>query len=117
MPRFAASPSSEMTSWVTDTPARPSMASARRSPSTGALGQPGTARTVTCICPSPVVWLPGQVTVKPLQRWSDDRLLMPAPRHDLPADRLGGAAQRLAHRRGLLVPGPPAQKMDAADAD
>jgi len=30
---------------------------------------------------------------------------------------LGGTAQRLPHHRGLMVPGPPPQKMDTADAD
>jgi hypothetical protein len=54
---------------------------------------------------------------EPLQRRPYHRPLMPASRHDLPADRLGDTAQRLAHRRGLLVPGPAPQKMDTADAD
>jgi catechol 2,3-dioxygenase-like lactoylglutathione lyase family enzyme len=66
---------------------------------------------------APVLWLPGQVPVKPPQRRPDHRALMPAPRHDLPANPLGGTAQRLAHRRGLLVPGPATQKVNTADAD
>src|SRR5207237_1339036 len=108
---------SETTWCETETPGPPSRTAVSRSFRTGALGQPGTARTVSCICPAPGVLLPGQVPVEPLQRRSDHRPLMPASRHDLAADRLGGTAQRLAHHRGLLVPGPAPQKMDTADAD
>ena len=75
------------------------------------------AALVQLLSSSFCVWLPGQVPVEPLQRWPDHRLLMPASRHDLPADRFGGTAQRLAHHGGLLVPCPAPQKMDAADAD
>ena len=74
-------------------------------------------QTVRCIHPAPVAWLPGQVPVEPLQRRPDHRALMPAACHDLPANRLSGTAQRLPHHRGLMVPGPPPQKMDTADAD
>lgn len=61
--------------------------------------------------------LPGQVPVEPFERWAYHRPLMPAAGHDLPADRLGGTAQRLAHHRSLLVPGPAPQKMNTADTD
>jgi len=113
----AASSSSEITWCDIETPARPPRTVASRSSRTGAFGQPGTARTVRCIHPAPVAWLPGQVPVEPLQRRPDHRALMPAARHDLPANRLGGTAQRLAHHRGLMVPCLPPQKMDTADAD
>src|SRR5262249_17826956 len=59
----------------------------------------------------------GQVPVEPLQRRPDHRALMPAACHDLAVDRLGGTAQPLAHYRGLPVPRPPPQEMDAVDAD
>ena len=108
MPHLAASPSLEMTWCDTETPARPCRTAASRSLRTGALGQPGTARTVGCMHPAPVFRLPGQVPVEPLQRRPDHRALMPASRHDVPADRLAGTAQRLAHHRGLVVPGPAA---------
>jgi hypothetical protein len=117
MPNLAASPSSDITSCDNESPARSSRTASSRCWSTGALGQPGTPRTVRSSCRVPVVCLPGQVPVQPLQRRAYHRPLMPASLHDLPADRLGGTAQRLAHRGGLPVPGPAAQKMDAADAD
>jgi hypothetical protein len=61
--------------------------------------------------------LPGQMPVEPLQRRTYHGPLMPASRHDLATDRLGGASQRLAHHCSLLIPGPPTQKMHTADAD
>ena len=109
--------SSEITWRDTETPARSSKTAASQYLRTAAFGQPGTARTVSCIHPAPVAPLPGHVTVEPLQRRPDHRALMPAARHDLPANRLSGPAQRLPHHRGLIVPGPPPQKMDTADAD
>src|SRR5262245_52410602 len=117
MPHLAASPSSEITCCEAETSARPSRTAVSRSFSKGALGQPGSARTVSCISPAPAVLLPGQVPVEPLQRWPDRRLLMPASRHDLPGDRLGGPAQRLAQHCCFRVTGPAPYKMDASDAD
>jgi hypothetical protein len=116
MCHLAASPSSEMTLCDTETPAgHPGQ------PSAGPLGQAhwgSPARPERSAAhPAPAVWLPGQVPVEPLQRRPDPRPLMPASRHDVPADRLGGTAQRLTQRRGSLVPGPAPQKMDTADAD
>src|SRR5579863_7454009 len=42
---------------------------------------------------------------------------MPASRHDFAADRVCRTAQPLTHHRGLPVPRPPPQEMDAVDAD
>ena len=83
-------------------------------PRSGTRARPGRSNASTQL---PEAALPGQVPVEPLQRRPDDWALMPAPRHDLPADRLSGAAQRLAHHRGLTVSRPPPQEMDTADAD
>jgi len=81
------------------------------------LGQSGTASTVRCIRPTPVVRLPGQVPVEPLQRRPDQRALGPASRYDFTADRFSGTAQPLAHHCGLMVSRPPPQEMNTVDAD
>src|SRR6516162_1416824 len=117
MPHRAASPSVKITSRDTETPSRPSSAAASRSSRSGAFGHSGTARTVRCICPAPVLWLPGQVAVEPLERGPDPWPLVPAARHDFSANRFGCAAQPLAHHRRLIVPGPALQEVHTIDAD
>ena len=54
--------------------------------------------------------------VHPPQRWSDNWALVPSACHDFPADRLSHASQPLAHNRGLIVPGPAAEEVNAVDA-
>src|ERR1019366_6206802 len=61
--------------------------------------------------------LPGQVPVDPPEYWPGQRVLVPASRHDLTADRFSDTAQPPAYHCRLIVPRLAAQKMNAVDAD